>query len=156
MPRCSVRSMEAGLPGLRARRTSRPIIHWSSNSNGCVNPLVSDRRVQAVDVELAQRSETKGFTQPFEFDDEWMIGRDVCLARRPGGPTTMLLTEHLGEFALHIHRSIIRLSTALLVTSEIQATLCQSTNEGHRVFLCLQTGTPRANLVEGQLIEVRH
>jgi len=54
----------------------------------------------------------------------------------------MLLTKHLGEFALHIYRSIIRLSTALLVTSEIQATLRQSTNEGHRVFLRLQTSTP--------------
>jgi hypothetical protein len=68
----------------------------------------------------------------------------------------MLLTKHLGEFALHIHRSIIRLSTALLVAGEVETTLCQSTNEGHRVFLCLQTGTPRANLVERQLIEVRH
>ena len=85
-----------------------------------------------------------------------MIGRDVRLARRPGRPASMLLTKHLGKFTLHIHRSIIRLSTALLVTSEIQATLCQSTNEGHRVFMRLQTGTPRANLVERQLFEVRH
>ncbi|MEY3456756.1 MAG: hypothetical protein RIR38_1018, partial [Actinomycetota bacterium] len=94
------------------------------------------------DVKLSQRSESERFTQPFEFDDEWMIGCDVRLAWGPGRTAPMLLSEHLGEFALHVHRSIVGLSTTLLVAGEVEATLRQSTNEGHRVFLRLQTSTP--------------